>query len=200
MKTKRYFIAALVAFSALVFSGCASKMIPPTGSYYDGKNERGDAYTILGNVPEAAMFTTKAGYLNSVIAYPLQIAAEDTLASGHKFFSIARPAELSNVDGIMINSANEYLEKCANNNVLKGLLVLTNPCMVAYGPLERPFGGKLMIHMYDTKPQNHLAYDAAQVLEELKAKNAYYDKPRFKGIGDWNKNKNLKFMNLESKN
>jgi hypothetical protein len=199
MKPKRYFIAAFITFSALVFSGCASKGIPPTGSYHEGKNERGDVYTILANAPEASMFTPSASYLNSVIAYPLQIAAEDTLASGHKFFSIIKPAELSNVDGIMVNSANEYLEKCANNNVLKGLLVLTNPCKVAYGPLERPFGGRLMIQMYDTKPQDHLAYDAAQVLEELKAKNAYYDKPRFKGKGEWNKDKNLKFMDLESK-
>lgn len=199
MNSKKYLIMAFVGLSALVFSGCSAKGVPPTGSYYDGKNERGDAYTIMGNKVEIPFFSTTAGYLNSVITYPLQVAAEDTLASGHKYFSIIKPAQISNADGIMINTAGEYMEKCANNNVLKGLLVLTNPCQIAYGSLERPFGGVLMIQMYDAKPQDILVYDATQVIAELKAKEAYYDKPRFKGEGDWNKDGKYKFLNLGAK-
>ena len=115
------------------------------------------------------------------------MAAEDTLKAGYRFFSITRPDAVANTKGIMVNTAGEYLEKCATNNILKGMLVLSNPCMVAAGDLNYANTGKLAIVMHKTQPQNILSYDAQLVLTELKAKEMYSTKPRYPGQGEWNK-------------
>lgn len=181
-----------------MLSGCGPKYHLPTGSYLDAQTEHGESIAVVANFMDRGFFSTSAGYLNDVIMYPLQIAAEDTIAMGYSYFSIAKPEEISNINGLMINSAPEYADKCANNNILKSFVVLTDPCTVVTGELKSPYGANLTIYMYKSTPQNHLAYDARQVLMDLKAKDMYYNKPRFKGSGEWNKEGKLKFLNLEA--
>lgn len=196
---KKIKLLAATSITIALFGGCATKPIVPAGTYLEGKNEHGDTFMVIANMMERPAFTSNATYLNNVITYPLQIAAEDTIAKGYRYFSIEKPAQISNTDGIMVNTTSEYVERCANNNILKGLLILTNPCMVAVGSLELPAGGKLSIHMFNQQPQNYMSYDAAKVIADLKEKNLYYDKPRFKGQGEWNKDGKLVFLDLEPK-
>ncbi|MGE4399191.1 MAG: hypothetical protein AB7D29_06680 [Campylobacterales bacterium] len=193
------FLLVSIFTLSIILSGCSPKSHLPTGSYVDAQTEHGESIIVITNFMERGFFSTSAGYLNDVIMYPLQVAAEDTIARGYSYFSIAKPEAISNINGLMINSAPEYADKCANNSILKSLVVLTNPCTVAIGDLKFPYGANLTIYMYKTPPQNHLAYDAKQVLLDLKAKDMYYDKPRFKGFGEWNKDGKLKFLDLEAK-
>jgi|GEM_PF-4502656 len=180
---KKHFILTMGAvLISMAFSGCAQKpIILPTGTYKHIKEN--NIYDVNGNMLERPMLTSNATYLNNVIAYPLQIAAEDTLYAGHKYFAIVAPEEISNLNGIMVNTAPEYLEKCATNNIAKGLVVLSNPCKVAVGNINAPSSGKLKISMYDTQQESIMVYDAAQVIADLKAKGFYSESPRFEGSG-----------------
>ncbi len=94
----------------------------------------------------------------------------------------------------MVNTAPEYLEKCATNNFLKSTVVLVNPCLVAKGALAQPSTGDLVIKMFDTQQENIMTYDAAQVIADLKAKSMYSSKPRYPGQGNWQSDGSMKLM------
>jgi hypothetical protein len=189
-------LLASIAIAVFLFSGCATKPIMPTGTFADGESANGQAYTVWAFTPQDGMFTSDATHLNNTIVHPLQIAAEDAIANGFKYFVIMRPDAIANTNGIMINSVAEYAEKCANNNILKSLIVLTNPCNIALFDSKYPIAGRLMVHMYKEQPSAFISYDASSVITDLKAKGMYYDKPRYKGQGEWNPEG--KFMLLKS--
>jgi len=115
-------------------------------------------------------FINHARLLNNAIIYPLQLAAEKTIESDKQYFSITAPMEISNSAGVKINTAKEYIEKCANNGFAKSLVWLTNPCRIAGGDLNYPAGGILNIKMYDDKdrPADIASYDAKAILVYLK--------------------------------
>lgn len=115
-------------------------------------------------------FINHASLLNNAITYPLQLAAEKTIEADKQYFSIMSPTEISNLAGIKVNTAKEYIEKCANNSFAKSLVWLTNPCKVAGGSLNYPAGGILNIKMYDDKdrPADIASYDAKAILAYLK--------------------------------
>ena len=162
---KRFLIIAIMG--VFLLSGCGPK-------YYTTKvvvNPTNDtaSVTAAGEGREFG-FINHASLLNNAITYPLQLAAEKTIESGKQYFSITAPIEISNTAGIKINTAKDYIEKCANNNFVKSLAYLTNPCRIAGGNLNYPAGGKLDIQMYDDKnrPTNITSYDAKAILTYLK--------------------------------
>lgn len=140
----------IISFSfALLLTGCGGKQLV-TGAY-SKQDAISDDFSIVAKAPDRGFMTSKATYLNETIAYTLQVAADQTLAKGYTYFAIVKPAEISNTDGIMVNTSKEYLDKCATNNVLKGVFVLHNPCKIAVGSLETPKGGVMEIRMYKSQ-------------------------------------------------
>lgn len=152
---------------ALLLSGCGPK-------YYTTKvivnpTNHTALVTAAGEGKEFG-FINHASLLNNAITYPLQLAAEKTIESDKQYFSITTPIEISNSAGIKINTAKEYIEKCANNTFAQSLAWLSNPCKVAGGNLNYPAGGILNIKMYDDKdrPADIASYDAKAILAYLK--------------------------------
>jgi len=152
---------------ALLLSGCSKK-------YYTTKvvvnPADHTASVVAAGEGREFGFINHASLLNNAITYPLQLAAEKTIESDKQYFSITAPADISNTAGIKINTAKDYIEKCANNNFAKSLAYLTNPCKIAGGNLNYPAGGALNIKMYDDKdrPADIASYDAKAILVYLK--------------------------------
>lgn len=164
-------LSILASAFALLLTGCGGKQLV-TGAY-PKQDATTDDYNIVAKAPDRGFMTSKATYLNETIAYTLQVAADQTLAKGYTYFAIVKPAEVSNTDGVMVNTSKEYLEKCATNNVLKGVFVLHNPCKIAIGSLEAPKGGTMDIRMYKSQDSSVMTYNANEVLSGIKT--AGYD-------------------------
>lgn len=159
----------IIAFSGVfLMTGCGPKYYT-TNVIVDPSNHT--ANVIAAGEGKEFGLINHSSLLNNAITYPLQLAAEKTIESEKQYFAIMTPLEISNMAGIKINTAKEYLEKCANNNFLKSQVWLSNPCRVAGGNLNWPAGGKLLIKMYDDKdrPADTATYDAKEVLAYLKS-------------------------------
>ncbi|MFA6143881.1 MAG: hypothetical protein WCW84_08095 [Sulfurimonas sp.] len=160
-------LLSIAVAGAILMSGCGPKYYTTNVVVDPTKNSA--SITAAGEGKEFG-FINHASLLNNAITYPLQLAAEKTIEVDKKYFSITDPMEISNLAGIKVNTAKEYLEKCANNTFAQSLLYLTNPCKVAGGNLNFPAGGKLNIKMYDDKdrPSDIASYDAKVILAYLK--------------------------------
>lgn len=172
-KTRLLSTLTLIAAS-LLMSGCGPKYLK-TNAVVDQKNHVG---TIIG-AGEGKEFglINHAKLLNNAINYPLQIAAEKTLESGMKYFSILDPVEIANDGPGGVGTAQEYVNKCATNSFVESLAYLKNPCKIAKGSLQYPAGGILRIKMYDDndRPKNIQSYDAKLVVEYFKTNDMYQE-------------------------
>lgn len=169
---KRLYILIPAALTMLSMTGCGPKYL--TTSTIVNQKDNTVLVTGAGEGKEFG-FINHASLLNNAIIYPLQLAAEKTLSSNKQYFSIVKPTEISNIDGVSVNTAKEYIDKCANNSFAKSLLVLSNPCRVAIGNLNYPSGGILHIKMYDDKdrPSDVFVYSANEVISYIKEQNLY---------------------------
>lgn len=160
-------LLAIGITAALLLTGCGPKYY--TTKVVTNPTDHTASVIAAGEGREFG-FINHANLLNSAITYPLQLAAEKTIETEKQYFSITAPTEISNLAGIKINTAKDYIEKCANNGFTKSLVWLTNPCRVAGGDLNYPAGGKLNIKMYDDKdrPTDIASYDAKAILVYLK--------------------------------
>lgn len=168
MLKKSHLLAVALASAAILFSGCGPKYLKTSASL--------DSQTHVGTIVAAGEgkefgFINHASLLNNAINYPLQIAAEKTLDSGMKYFSIMEPVEISNDGPGGVGTAEEFIKKCSNNSFIESMAYLKNPCKIALGSLKYPAGGVLKIKMYNetNRPTNILSYDAKAVLDYLKA-------------------------------
>lgn len=159
----------LLASGAIIgFTGCGPKAL--TTGYM--KDPSGSSANITVAPSEAFLTSSR---INETVNYTLQIAAEATLKENHKYFAIVEPELISNINPENPNNALEYSDKCANNNIAKAIFVYTNPCLVAKGNLKDILGGSMRIMMYNdlNRPVQMKTYDAAQVLNELRANDLY---------------------------
>lgn len=167
MFRKNHLSIIALASTLLVFSGCGPKYLKTSTSL--------DAQTHVGTIVAAGEgkefgFINHASLLNNAINYPLQIAAEKTLDSGMKYFSIMEPVEISNDGPGGVGTVEDFIKKCSNNSFLESMAYLKNPCKIAMGNLKYPAGGVLKIKMYNdsNRPSNILSYDAKAVLDYMK--------------------------------
>lgn len=167
MKKTHLLTASTLITASLLMSGCGPKYLK-TSTAIDPKDHVG---TIIGaGEGKEFGFINHAKLLNNAINYPLQLAAEKTLESGMKYFSILEPGEIANDGPGGVGTAEEYINKCATNSFVESLAYLKNPCKIAKGNLNFPAGGVLKIKMYDdsNRPANIATYNANVVLEYLK--------------------------------
>jgi len=174
MKIANLATASTLIAATLLMSGCGPKYLK-TSAYVDSKTHVG---TVIG-AGEGKEFgiINHAKLLNNAINYPLQIAAEKTLESNMKYFSILDPIDIANDAPGGVGTAEEYVNKCATNTLVESLAYLKNPCKIAKGNLNYPAGGILKIKMYDDndRPKNIQSYDAKLVVEYFKANDMYQE-------------------------
>jgi len=169
-------IKSLVKISLLglvgmsLFSGCAVKEV--NHKYFP--KEKIDTYILRpgSNSPSWNVTIKKANLLS------LEVAAEDTLKKGYKYFAFTYPKTISNINGSTMNTAKEFLKKCNGESELasqaKFLLTLgfyvPNNCKIF-----RRNGMKAVfaIKMYKEKPKDILVYNAKAVLDYLKKTGKY---------------------------
>ncbi len=156
--------------ATLLLTGCGMK--PYAGSLSQElplKNDvAGKIYYVEGI---EAWRSPSAGYnAKTRNIHILQNAADLTLNEGYSYFAINRPIELSNIDGVMINTAKEFIEKCTPSegqvfnlgNARCGL----NGTTVTAG---------IMIVAYKEVPKITLTYNAKEVIGYLKQNQLYRD-------------------------
>jgi hypothetical protein len=121
-------------------------------------NTKDTDYVVTGRGDSSMV--THIGINNSAKAV-LQVAAKGTIDAGKSYFAISYPSVISNVDGAMINTAKEFLEKCEIN--LLNITYDKSPCKIMRNSRE----SLMMIRMYDERPNDFLTYDAQEVMDYL---------------------------------
>ena len=165
-----YKIALTSIVATMLLSGCGMK--PYAGILIQElplKNDvSGKVYYVEG---KEAWRSPSAGYnAKTRNIHILQNAADLTLNEGYSYFAINRPLELSNIDGNMINTAKEFIEKCTPpegqvfdiGNARCGL----NGSTVTAG---------IMIVAFKEAPKSTLTYNAKEVVNYLKQNELYRD-------------------------
>jgi len=160
-----------LAVAAILFSGCATKysLVLPADEKLCKKagiqnqkcfnNAKDTDFIVLGrgDVSLAATHTN----INNATKAVLQIAAKSTLDAGKAYFAISHPSIISNVDGAMINTPQEFLEKCEIS--MLNIMYNKSPCNIMQNNRE----SLIMIRMYKERPNEFLTFDAQEVVDYL---------------------------------
>jgi len=100
----------------------------------------------------------------------LQNAADLTLSEGYHYFSFERPVALSNFNGVMINTAKEFIEKCTPSE--GQIFDMGNARCGLNGTTVK--AGVLFV-AFKEAPKTILSYDAKEVKAYLQANKLYRD-------------------------
>lgn len=173
---------SLMTIAGLMFSGCAAKFVEQATDYSATYNRPIYKYYIASG-DNSMTYDAESKKLNATV---LQVAAEQTLKKGYKYFAFVFPKQISNVDGSLINTPEEFFKKCDSNfGYFKKVATLGfyNP----YGKcgINTDGGGitgKFGIIMFKKKPENILVYDAKYVIEYLKKHNLYDNDSRLEKV------------------
>ena len=173
MKIKNL-IALLILINAIfIFSGCAGK----SSAYF--VNEQSCKVAKYNNVfctqkdTDIYIVDALGEYssfvhvnLNHSIRAALQVSAELTLSKEMNYFAIIEPMSVSNVNGSMINSTKEFLDKCE-------FAMFENAFSSKCNLHTMPRRTQLMIKLYKEQPVNVLTFNAQNVLNDLKQLGYY---------------------------
>lgn len=144
------------------------------------------AITACSNMPNSATFYPETDYIhvyakgiechlclqhtkwNYGTYAVLQSAAEATLKSGHKLFSIEDPDILAEST---INTLEEFVERCS---VHAGHMLAqnNNPCKIGKSVSSRR-KRDMLIKVYNHPPLERLTFNAEKVLEKMKTLDLY---------------------------
>lgn len=122
------------------------------------------------------LLTSKA--INNYMYATLQTAADTTIMKNANYFSILAPSKISNLEGILINTPKEFIEKC-EISIKDALIFNINKCGMRKSP--RPTSD-LVIQLYKSKPHNIITYDAKEVITYLKEKDLYDEETKINKI------------------
>ena len=162
---KKQFMIGLMALGmAVLFSGCsiASKAcnfneIP---AMYQNTNTEVATFYVEGELESRTPSAGRNTYTRNI--HLLQNAAELTLDKGYKFFAFAHPkGEANNKEGSMINTAEEFIEKCTPSAL--HIFNIGQNC----GWVTNNVNAKAIIYAFKERPSEMFAYDAAEVKHYL---------------------------------
>jgi hypothetical protein len=163
----RLFLLALAAVITLTITGCGAK--PKVG--YKGGYKDGSA---VATIKIRNSVGTPSWSINerNALEDALQVAAEATISKGYKYFAFFSPNEISNVKaGSLINTAEEFLEKCdpSNADLLANIAggVGLHKCGVYNN------SATMVIIMHHEQQDNYVTYDAQAVVDYLKREDIY---------------------------
>ena len=131
------------------------------------KSNKEDIYLIDG-ISKLSDFGFRHTAHNNVLAATIQAAAETTLIKGKKYFAILSPSQMSNSNGVLINTPQEYFKKC-EVSLTDILTFQSKGCNL----IPRRNNGIMTIKIFDEKPNDILVYDAKEVVKYLKDNDKY---------------------------
>ena len=106
----------------------------------------------------------------TTLSATMQVAAEQTLATGNRYFAIVKPDQVSNTKGSMMNTMKEFIDKCYPS--VFGTVFTLGKC-----GMSNMSTGNMVIVMAKTPSDKVMMYDANEVIGELK-KQDFYDQSR----------------------
>lgn len=178
---------------ALLFSSCASKegaALEMTSQYdncmnilkQDKKSENLCKLATTEQVVFLSEENDNAKYMyyhyNESNEAILQMAALYTLQKKHNFFAIAYPESLSNFNGSIVQSAQEFFNQC-NIHIGNFVLLNSDPCNLHANETL----GQIGIVTYEKKPTHPLTYDANEVMKYLDEEDLLIDEIKFTRFG-----------------
>jgi len=169
MSLKSLLVLSVTSLSmAVLFSGCGMKSYGTNLSkeLQNPNDVPGKIYYIEG---KEAWRSPSAGYnAKTRNIHILQNAANLTLNEGYKYFSINRPIQISNFDGSLVNTAEDFIQKCTPP---EGQIFDVGNGRCGFNGSTVTEG--MMIVVFKEVPKTVLSYDAKNVVEYLKAKEMY---------------------------
>ncbi len=184
---------SLLGAVTLLLSGCASKegaALEMTNQYdncmnilnYDKKNEKLCKLATTEQVVFLSEENDNAKYMyyhyNESNEAILQMAALYTLQKKHNFFAIAYPESLSNFNGSIVQTAEEFFNQC-NIHIGNFVLLNSDPCNLH----NNENIGQIGIVTYEEKPTHPLSYDANLVMKYLTEEDLLIDEIKFTRFG-----------------
>jgi len=186
--------SVLIGLSSVLFSGCTvlSKATLVTTKTKGWKalcttrlkkpenvcNVKRDLIVIKAGSNLSSYSLTHLDFTNSTVA-ALQAAAEATLKQNKNYFAIIEPSTISNLNGVLSNTAKEYIEKC-ETTLKKVLIHDLDPC--GLHPHNNRRWGIMTITTYKEQPADIMTYNANDVLAYLKSKELYDDEGKITKI------------------
>ncbi|SFP29761.1 hypothetical protein [Hydrogenimonas thermophila] len=156
-------IITMAISTTVIMTGCASK---PKAITIGKLN---DAPQILIKVRNGAGAPSWSYNESKAFRNVLESAATVTLQKGYKYFAIVKPNEISNIQGAMINSAEELLKRCDPADA--AFINIAGAGLHKCGVYNTK--ATLVIALYNKKPVDFTVYDAQQVIDYLKSKGLY---------------------------
>lgn len=158
-------LLGLAAAGTLLFSGCSSKEVYIAKGKEQKENIRG-----FSIAPTSTFASSRS--INTTNTRYLQIAAEETLRSGYRYFELAYPKMLKD---LKIESVDSFMEKCTTNSTTGSVLLQAAAGSIfsndTCGLFKTDKGSSGAIRMYKEKPAESIpVLDANEVLEYLKIK------------------------------
>ncbi|KFN40870.1 MAG: hypothetical protein JU82_00375 [Sulfuricurvum sp. MLSB] len=158
-------ISAIGVIGILLLSGCSVKEAYIAKGLGTKENIRG-----LSVTPTSTFASSRS--INTTNTRYLQIAAEETLRSGYRYFELSIPKVVKDMS---ITTPEQYLEKCTQNNAAGNVLLQAAAGRLfsndACGMFVTDKGSSGAIRMYKEKPADTVAVlDASEVIEYLKSK------------------------------
>lgn len=169
--SKNIVMLVLGVSTLFMFTGCSPKIY--------ANNKVGGPWSARGETPGQLMYvqgkeawrSPSAGYnVKTRNIHVLQNAADLTLNEGFRYFAIARPIAISNMDGSTMNTAEEFIDKCTPSSAQ--ILEMANGRCGFDG--ERLWTS-IVIATFKERPLEYLTYDAQEVKNFLIA-HEYYRK------------------------
>ena len=159
-------ILTATTFAALTFTGCGSTFIGYS-SYTPIQNTKNHELTsVVSGADGLTMLTSTMKNRTAFRAF--QVTTEQTLGNGDRYFSIIEPTSISNQNGNLMNTAEEYVKECADNNTVEA--IFAKKCLGIVNGMNQ---GRIKAITYKEKPDNIITYDADQALRVIKSNEFY---------------------------
>ena len=177
---KKVVLGLITVGAVFMFSGCSGKSFACqaniTNDYLCKKakfkkevcqNFQSNDYFVQGVSSFSGYGFVHKKYNNQTHAL-LQAAADLTISLHKKYFAIVAPDAVSNIQGVMINTPKEFIDKCSTN-IAKVLIFQKDPCYLH----PKGIGTRMVIRVYDKQPKDVLTYDAYEIIKYLKTNKIY---------------------------
>lgn len=173
MRMKNLLVLGIASSAILVLSGCSGKSGAlvanekscQVAKYKNAYCSQQSANTyIVDALGEYGSFTHTN--LNNSVRASLQVSAELALQKDMKYFAIIEPQSVSNINGSMVTSVKEYLDKCE-------FAMLENLTSSKCDIHRMPRRTMLMIKLYKEQPSDVLTFNAQNVINDLKQLGYY---------------------------
>jgi hypothetical protein len=169
MKTK--YIATLgftMIMASIMLTGCGTTRSCQINYNYKTETAELPVMYISG---KETWRSPSAGYnIGTRNTHILQNASQLTLDEGYKYFAFHKPNPISNTNGGLMNTAEEFIKACVPSSA--------NPFEIGQercGWLGSGAVDEALIVLFKEKPHTIVVYDAKEVIDYLKAHDMFRD-------------------------